>query len=365
MTNQTVPKISCEGRSFFDYTHAQLSEMLEPSFRAAQLYDAVYKQRIEDLEAITNLPKALRQSLQRTLDITLPRVHQSFDAADGTRRHLISLADGEATETVFIPDAGRNTICVSSQVGCGLACAFCLTGQLGFIRHLTAGEIVAQVLLARRENILEPGMKDHFNVVLMGMGEPLHNYENVMRALSIFHDPAGLNMSMSRVTLSTAGLIPQLERLAREPLIPNLAVSLTGVTEEARNRLMPINRSYPILDLVEVLRKFPTRGRRKITLEYVLLKGVTDSPQDASRLARIASKVGAKVNLIPLNEAPDLDFHRPDHTTVLQFQNILRRENIAAFLRKSRGDDISAACGQLKKKWVGAPPEIDLKTLLT
>ena len=344
--------------SFFNLSRDELSEALDPSFRSTQLYEAVYKHGIDDFERITNLPKSLRATLKARWEIRMPPIHKTFEAEDGTRRHLIRLGDGEMIETVIIPEGDRKTICVSSQVGCGLACTFCLTGQLGFARHLTAGEIVAQVLVAQREDRTQS-----FNIVLMGMGEPLHNYDNVMKALGILNDPTGMNLSMSRVTLSTVGLIPELWRLSGENLIPNLAVSLTGATDEIRNKLMPINRTYPINDLVAVLRDFSLKPRQQVTLEYVLLRGVTDSPDQAEDLALVAQRSRAKVNLIPLNESPDLDYKRPDQATVLGFQNILRDRGVRTFIRKSRGDDISAACGQLKKKWADSAPEIDLAAL--
>ncbi len=353
--------------SFFDLSLDDLATALEPSFRATQLYKAVYNQWIDDFDEITNLPKSLRTNLKERWNIQTPPIHRTFEAQDGTRRHLIRLADGEMAETVFIPEENRNTICVSSQVGCPLACAFCLTGQLGFVRHLSPGEIVSQILVAQRENLSPDDTtgdkRNHFNIVLMGMGEPLHNYDNVMKALAILNDPLGLNVSMSRITLSTAGLIPELKRLARERLIPNLAVSLTGATDPIRDSLMPINRTYPIGALVEVLRNFPFKPRQHVMLEYVLLRGVTDSPDQARDLARIARKARAKVNLIPLNESPDLRFERPDQATVVRFHKILLDQGIPVFVRKSRGDDISAACGQLKKKWADSPPQIDLAAL--
>ena len=348
--------------TFFNLTRDELSCLLKPNFRATQLYEAVYQHWIEDLNRITNFPKSLREELKGRLSIDVPAIERTFESEDGTRRHLLRLSDGESVETVLIPDGDRNTICVSSQVGCGLACAFCLTGQLGFRRHLAPGEIVAQVIAAQREN-LPFDLRSHFNIVLMGMGEPLHNYDNVMKALGILHDPAGLNISMARITLSTVGLLPELERLSRETLVPNLAVSLTGATNPKRDQLMPINRTYPIEELLTVLRRFRHISRRKVTLEYVLLAGVTDSPTDARALAKIAQSALAKVNLIPLNESVDLDFRRPDSRTISHFQSILRQQGVRAFVRKSRGDDISAACGQLKKKWADTPPEVDFKAL--
>jgi 23S rRNA (adenine2503-C2)-methyltransferase len=262
----------------------------------------------------------------------------------------VPLEDNEFAETVFIPEEHRNTICISSQVGCALACTFCLTGKLGLKRHLSAGEIVAQVVAAQRDSLSWED-RDTFNIVLMGMGEPLHNYDNVMKAIRILHDPEGMNMSMGRITLSTAGMLPALERLAEEPMIPNLAISLTGATNEKRDVLMPINRKYPIEQLLDTVRRFPLKHRQRVTFEYVLLKGVTDSPDDARALVRLLRGIPAKVNLIPFNEADELEYKRPSDETVERFQNVLVEHNVSAFVRKNRGNDISAACGQLMKKW--------------
>src|SRR5215471_5971738 len=303
---------------------------------------------------MTDLPKAFRAELSSEWDIKLPDIQRRLDSNDGTRRYLVRDADGELAETVFIPEEHRNTICVSSQVGCALACTFCLTGQLGLTRNLSAGEIVTQALIAQRDN-LTAETRDSFNIVLMGMGEPLHNYENVMKALRILHDEHGLNMSMSRITLSTAGMLPAIERLANEPMIPNLAISLTGATNEKRDQLMPINRKYPIERLIEAVRNFPFKHRQRVTFEYVLLQGVTDSPQDAMNLVKLLKGLRAKVNLIPLNEAEELPYRRPSDAAVERFQQILIDHHISAFVRKNRGNDISAACGQLKKKWADEP----------
>jgi 23S rRNA (adenine2503-C2)-methyltransferase len=215
---------------------------------------------------------------------------------------------------------------------------------------LSAGEIVGQVVTAQRDN-LKWEERDNFNIVLMGMGEPLHNYDNVMKAIRILHDPEGMNMSMGRITLSTAGMLPALERLAEEPMIPNLAISLTGATNEKRNVLMPINRKYPIEQLLDVVRRFPLKHRQRVTFEYVLLKGVTDSVEDALALTRLLKGIPAKVNLIPLNESEEIDYERPSDEAVERFQNVLVTHHISAFVRKNRGNDISAACGQLMKKW--------------
>jgi 23S rRNA (adenine2503-C2)-methyltransferase len=332
---------------FFDYEKSELASAFDPSFRATQLYKSVYQRSFDDFELMTDLPKALRVSLPEEWDIKIPAVHRRFDSTDGTRRYLVRLSDGELAETVYIPEENRDTICISSQVGCALACTFCLTGQLGLTRHLSPGEIVTQVLIAQRENIASQS----FNIVLMGMGEPLHNYDNVMKAIRILHDPDGLNISMSRITLSTAGLLPAIERLADEPMIPNLAISLTGATNEKRNQLMPINQRYPLEQLLAAVRRFPLKHRQRVTFEYVLLRGVTDSPEDALHLVKLLKGLRAKVNLIPFNEAEELDYRRPSDAVVAHFQQILVDHHISAFVRKNRGNDISAACGQLKKKW--------------
>ena len=342
---------------FFDYERRELADIFHPPFRAMQIYKSVYHRWFDDFALMTDLPKTFRASLADEWDIKLPAVHRRFDSADGTRRYLVRLSDGEFAETVFIPEEHRSTICISSQIGCALACTFCLTGQLGLTRHLGAGEIVSQVLIAQRDN-LSWESRDSFNIVLMGMGEPLHNYDNVMKAIRILHDEHGLNMSMSRMTLSTAGLLPGIERLGNEPVIPNLAISLTGATNEKRNQLMPINRRYPIEELLDAVRRFPLKHRQRVTFEYVLLRGVTDAPQDALNLVRLLKDIRAKVNLIPLNEAEELGYRRPSDAEVERFQQVLTGHNISAFVRKNRGNDISAACGQLKKKWADEPQNV-------
>ena len=341
-------------KSFFDYEKPELASIFDPPFRATQIYKAVYQRSFDDFALMTDLPKASRASFSGEWNIKLPSVHRRFDSLDGTRRYLVRLQDDELAETVYIPEESRDTICISSQIGCALACTFCLTGQLGLTRHLNAGEIVTQALVAHRENISSRG----FNIVLMGMGEPLHNYDNVMKAIRILHDKDGLNMSMSRITLSTAGLLPAIERLAAEPMIPNLAISLTGATNEKRNELMPINRRYPIEQLLDAVRRFPLKHRQRVTFEYVLLRGVTDAPEDSLHLVKLLKGIRAKVNLIPFNEAEELSYRRPLDAAIERFQQVLIENNISAFVRKNRGNDISAACGQLKKKWADEPQRV-------
>ena len=371
-------------KSFFDYEKPELASIFDPPFRATQIYKAVYQRSFDDFALMTDLPKASRASFSGEWNIKLPSVHRRFDSIDGTRRYLVRLQDDELAETVYIPEESRDTICISSQIGCALACTFCLTGQLGLTRHLSAGEIVTQALVAQRENLVprprpSPGAPspeaspcrarasrarrplpggEAFNIVLMGMGEPLHNYDNVMKAIRILHDKDGLNMSMSRITLSTAGLLPAIERLAAEPMIPNLAISLTGATNEKRNELMPINRRYPIEQLLDAVRRFPLKHRQRVTFEYVLLGGVTDAPEDALHLVKLLKGIRAKVNLIPFNEAEELSYRRPLDAAIERFQQVLIENNISAFVRKNRGNDISAACGQLKKKWADEPQRV-------
>jgi len=337
-------------RFLFDLERQELAAELVPAYRATQIFKSVYQRWIRSFQDMTDLPKSARTELEKSWAIDAPSVHRRFDSADGTRRYLVPLQDGEFAESVYIPESHRNTICISSQVGCALACTFCLTGKLGLKRHLSAGEIVGQVVAVQRDN-LSLETRDSFNIVLMGMGEPLHNYDNVMKAIRILHDPDGMNMSMGRITLSTAGMVPALERLAQEPMIPNLAISLTGATNAKRDVLMPINRKFPIEQLLETVRSFPLKHRQRVTFEYVLLKDVTDSTDDARALVRLLKGIPAKVNLIPFNEAEELGYSRPSDESVERFQNLLVAHNVSAFIRKNRGNDISAACGQLMKKW--------------
>ncbi|TMG79549.1 MAG: 23S rRNA (adenine(2503)-C(2))-methyltransferase RlmN, partial [Betaproteobacteria bacterium] len=254
------------------------------------------------------------------------------------------LADHRRIEAVFIPDTPAMTFCISTQVGCAMGCGFCLTGKMGLVRNLTAGEIAGQVrVLANATHMLE----HPFNIVLMGMGEPLHNYDPTMKALRILHSEHGLAVSPRRVTLSTVGIVPGLQRLAKEPLMPNLAISLHATTDEQRSELVPPNRKYPLAEILETCRRFPLKRRSRITFEYVMLDGVNDTPEDARRLARLLSGIKAKVNLIPLNPAPGIPFERPSDERIDRFAQILADRHFTVSVRKSRGQDIRAACGQL------------------
>lgn len=323
---------------------AALGERGVAGFHARQLYRWVFKRGVTDFASMTDLSKALRAELAETFTVTAPRVAGRDISSDGTTKLLLELADHRRVEAVFIPDTPSQTFCISTQVGCAMKCAFCLTGKMGLVRNLTAGEIVGQVrVLARELNLLD----ERFNIVLMGMGEPLHNYDETMKALRMLAEEDGLAVSPRRVTLSTVGVVPGLDRLAQEEMMPNLAISLHATTEEQRDLLVPLNRKYKIVDVIEACKRFPLKRRSRITFEYVMLAGVNDSPEDARRLVRLLAGVKAKVNLIPLNEAAGIPFSRPSDEAVDRFGQILADHHLTVSVRKSRGRDIRAACGQL------------------
>ena len=321
--------------------------LVEPGaepFRARQLYRWVFKRDVTDFGAMSDLSKALRDQLAGQFVVGTPRIVHRDRSADGTEKFLLELADHRRVESVFIPDTPGQTFCISTQVGCAMKCAFCLTGKMGLTRNLTAAEIVGQVRVLARELHLRDA---RFNIVLMGMGEPLHNYDETMKALRILGDENGLAVSSRRVTLSTVGVVPALARLATEPYMPNLAVSLHATTEAQRDLLVPLNRKYKISDVIDACRRFPLKRRSRITFEYVMLAGVNDSPDDARRLVKLLAGVRSKVNLIPLNEAAGIPFGRPSDERVDAFAAILAAHHLTVSVRKSRGRDIRAACGQL------------------
>lgn len=313
-----------------------------PAFRARQVYDAVYRRKIMDLAEVSNLPKPLR-----AIPLGLPALERRYDSADGTRRYLLRLNDGKTVETVWMPEDERSTVCISSQVGCPVNCQFCLTALMGQERNLTPGEIVGQVLRVAADNGLAANT-DRVNIVMMGQGEPLLNLANVIKATRLLTDPAGIAISPRRITLSTAGIIPKIEEMSREPVRPKLAISLNASTEEQRVRLMPITRKYHLHDLIQACRRYPLRPWEKLTFEYVLLKGVNDADADARRVVKLLANLNAKVNLIALNPGPGINFETPDPARVAAFQNIVRR-SLPCFIRKPRGLDVFAACGQLKR----------------
>jgi 23S rRNA (adenine2503-C2)-methyltransferase len=323
---------------------AVLESLSIQPFHARQLFRWIYRRGVTDLKRMTDLSRGLQELLASECAISTPRVVEDSRSTDGTRKFVLELVDGKRIEAVFIPDTPSMTFCVSTQVGCAMACRFCLTGKMGLTRNLTAGEIAGQVRVLASAT----GLLDHpFNIVLMGMGEPLHNYQHTMKALRILNSESGLAVSPRRVTLSTVGIVPALEQLAHEPLMPNLAISLHATTDEQRTALVPPNRKYPLAAILDACRRFPLKKRNRITFEYVLLSDVNDTPDDARRLVRLLSGIRAKVNLIPLNAAPGIPFERPSDDRVNRFAQILADRHISVSVRKSRGRDIRAACGQL------------------
>lgn len=321
-----------------------LVRLEQPRFHARQIFQWIHTRGVTDFALMSDLPRDLRQRLSEEFRILTPQVLRKERSTDGTTKLLLRLSDGRQIESVFIPDTPSQTFCISTQVGCAMRCAFCLTGKMGIDRNLTAGEIAGQVrVLARELDMLDT----RFNIVLMGMGEPLHNYDATMKALRILADEHGLAVSPRRITLSTVGVLPALEKLATEPVMPNLAISLHSTTEEQRDMLVPINRKYGLKELLDACRRFPVKRRERITFEYVMLNGVNDTPEDARRLVRLLHGIRGKVNLLPLNEAAGIPFERPSDARVNAFARILAEHGVTVSVRKSRGRDIRAACGQL------------------
>jgi 23S rRNA (adenine2503-C2)-methyltransferase len=347
-----------------DELRAYARTLGEPAYRGAQIYHALYAERRRDFASMSNLPAALRERLEREARIALPEIRRAYRSGDGTIRYVLALEpdcdSGPAhthkpatIETVFMPEANRQTVCISTQAGCAVDCRFCLTATLGLIRNLTAGEIIGQVLVALEEN--RTALKPQTNVVLMGQGEPLLNFDPVMAALRILMDPGGMAISPKHVTLSTSGIVPGIERLAQEKVRPKLAVSLNASTNEQRDRIMPVNKKYPIEKLLDVCRSYPLRPWERLTFEYVLLGGLNDSPEDARRVVRLLAHLRAKVNLIPWNPG-ELPFEKPDALRIEEFRRILAEKSAPVFMRYSRGQDVMAACGQLALLESAAPP---------
>jgi 23S rRNA (adenine2503-C2)-methyltransferase len=332
-----------------DLTHAQLADWLSQrglkAYRAAQILRWVHGRQVDCFEQMTDLGKALRVELAENFCNERLEIVARDSSEDGTVKYLFELADGHRIESVLIPERNHFTLCISSQVGCAQGCRFCLTGMGGLVRNLSRGEIISQVRDIRR---LLADPKHLTNIVLMGMGEPLANYRNVIEAVKTFTDTAtGFGFASRRITLSTVGLIPGMEQLGNESSV-SLAVSLNAVDNRSRGALMPINRTYPIDQLIEACRRYPLKPHRRITFEYILLKDVNDSPEDARALARLLRPVKAKINLIPFNTFPGAPFERPEPATIERFQQVLLQANYTAVIRHSKGRDISAACGQLR-----------------
>jgi 23S rRNA (adenine2503-C2)-methyltransferase len=379
----------------------------EPGYRGKQIENAVYRQRVETLEEISTLPREFRDHLQqRGVTTGAPRIERKFVSSDGTVRYLIAFADGQSVETVWMPEgdggeagdgseAGeeaesstvrisraqprpevsgsiaapkryapqnrRSTICISSQVGCAVDCQFCLTALLGVKRNLTAGEIVGQVLAVLKDQRISPP-EDRINLVFMGMGEPFLNYENFIKASRLLVEAVGV--AERRMTVSTAGIVPRIREFGAEKIRPKLAISLNASNDELRTRLMPLNKKWNLELLMAAAREFPLRTREWITFEYVLLGGVNDEPQNAKEVAELLRGLRCKVNLIALNPGPGIDFSTPSEERVIAFQNILREASIPAFIRRPRGRDIYAACGQLKRTVeIGSEPEAQLRSI--
>jgi len=341
----------------------------EPSYRARQIFDALYARRVESADQISTLPKEFRRTLQeRGLTVGLPRIERRFVSRDGTIRYLMALADGQSVETVWMPEgdggeagdgsqAGdegeksaakwpRATICVSSQVGCAVDCQFCMTALLGVKRNLSAGEIVGQICAVLNDQRVSPP-QNRVNLLFMGMGEPFLNYENFMKAVHLLVE--GVGIPESRMTVSTAGIVPRIYDFGQEPVRPKLAISLNASNDGLRTRLMPINKKWNLEKLMAAAREFPLRNRERLTFEYVLLEQVNDSPQNAQEVVELIRRVRAKVNLIPLNPGPEIDFRTPSEERVRAFQKVLVPAGVPTFIRRPRGRDIYAACGQLKR----------------
>ena len=334
------------GKELGDLT-ALLASAGAQSFRARQLYHALYRQRIEALESVSVLPSGLRARLAREFDTGLPEQSERFTSKDGTVRYLLRLADGKTVEAVFIPERDRDTLCISSQVGCPVDCKFCLTALMGIERNLTAGEIVGQVLHLCRAHQLEPRTRP-LNIVMMGMGEPLLNLQAAASAIRLMADPEGLAIPLRRITVSTSGIIPKIDEFAQLHQRPRLAISLNASTQESREALMPITKKHTLAQLIAACERFPLRPWERLTFEYVLLRGVNDSDEDARRVTRLLGKIKAKVNLIALNPGPGIPFEAPDEERVQAFRAIIQRGH-PCFIRRPRGQDIFAACGQLKR----------------
>ncbi len=319
----------------------------QPGFRARQIYDALYRGRVPDVNSITTLPRELKDQLAASHAVGLPEPAARYDSVDGTRRYLLRLEDLRTVETVLMPETGRDTVCISSQVGCPVNCRFCLTALMGLERNLTAGEIVGQVLFVLRENSLAADVNT-LNIVMMGQGEPLLNLGEVLKATRILTDKDGVGFAERRITVSTSGILPKIEELGRAAVRPKLAISLNASTEEQRRELMPITKKYHLRDLIEVCRRYPLRNWEKLTFEYVLLAGVNDTDPDARRVAKMLAHIDCKVNLIALNPGPGIPYSTPSPERVASFQTIVRR-SVPCFIRKPRGLDVYAACGQLKR----------------
>jgi 23S rRNA (adenine2503-C2)-methyltransferase len=342
--------VSEASRDFYNYSYAELAELLQAefgasSFRATQLFEWVYRKGVTDFEQMTNISRELRVKLAATFVFPKARIAERRISIDGTRKYLFEVEGGDLVESVMIKQTNRMTLCVSSQVGCAMGCKFCRTGTMGLKRSLSTSEILRQV-----NGVIEDAKEfgDGFqNIVFMGMGEPLHNYDGVTRAVRNLTDRRGYGMSPRKVTVSTVGLVPAIRKLAASDVSVSLAVSLNGTTDEVRSQIMPINLRFPIAELLDAVKSFPVGPRKKVTIEYVMLGGITDTQADMERLAVIMRGLPVKVNLIPYNDNAGLGFQSPSREWVFTWQRYLNSKGLQAFIRWSKGADIAAACGQL------------------
>ena len=339
--------LDCDRKSLESY----FIGMGEKSFRAQQVLKWIYHQGIVDFQSMTNLSKALRENLELNACIRLPKIISEQKSEDGTRNWLVEIDDNNSVEAVFIPENDRGTLCISSQAGCPLDCKFCSTGQQGFNRNLSTSEIIGQVWIANQElNHFESNKRIISNIVFMGMGEPLLNYDNILQAINLLTEDLAFGLARRRITVSTSGIIPEIDRLKKDSNV-SLAISLHASNNELRNNIVPINRSYPLRDLLAACKRY-TEGRddEPVTIEYVMLKDVNDSLQDARELVKCLHGIPAKVNLIPFNRFPGTFYTCSDISTINMFRDILINSGIITITRKTRGDDIDAACGQLVGK---------------
>ena len=332
-----------------------VGELGESSYRAEQLFRWLHGRGVRELDEMGNVPRALRERLAEVTSLEGLELDAEQLSTDGTRKLRLRTADGRSIESVLIPDGDKMTQCISSQVGCALDCQFCATAKLGLLRNLEASEIVEQVYFARA--LLAEVAPDRriTNLVYMGMGEPLHNFDRVAASLEILRHELGANLSHRRITVSTVGLVPGIEKLGRLEVRPNLAISLNATTDEVRDQIMPINRRFPIARLLDAARAYPLERRRRITFEYVLLAGVNDTDADASRLGSLLGDIRCKVNVIPFNPHPGAPYARPSPEAIDRFQNRVKDAGLPTYLRTPRGDDIDAACGQLANRTRSLP----------
>ncbi len=348
-------------KTLFDFTKDELSHMIKPSFRAKQIYGWIYQKYVDSFEEMKNLPKDLRERLSSEYVLSPLKIIAKEKSIDGSIKYLFGLRNGLSMEAVLLPmkkeikdrdgniiQSSKYTICISSQVGCKIGCAFCLTAKEGFKQNLTPGEIVAQVLEIKKDNNIASNKR--VNIVFMGMGEPLDNLENVTKAIKIFSDPDGLSISPRRQTVSTSGLSHQIKKLGEMDLGVLLAISLHAVDDEMREKLMPINRAYNIASILDAVRNFPIDARKRVMFEYLVIKDLNDDIKSAKKLVKLLHGIKAKVNLIYFNPYPNSPFQRPSEKDMLRFQAYLRDHGITCTIRESKGLDISAACGQLYEK---------------